>query len=233
MIEAESMARRKEAAMSLEAPERTYASLADRAYHELRDQLVLLDIQPGSAINEGQLSAQLGLGRTPLREALKKLELDHLVASFPRRGTFATQVDITDLANISELRQALEPLAAARAARSATPAVRTELADTAAQIAALNPETEQRRSLMAYDLAVHRLIYRAAGNPHLEETLVRLDNLATRVWCMVIDRLPSIGGHIQEHADLLHAIADGDPDRAATLASEHVASFEQSVRAVL
>lgn len=219
--------------VSLEVPERVYGSLADRAYHELRDQLVLLDIQPGSAINEAQLSAQLGLGRTPLREALKKLELDHLVASFPRRGTFATQVDITDLANVSELRQALEPLAAARAARSATPTLRADLASKAEQIAVLEPEGEDRRSLMEYDLAVHRLIYRAAGNPHIEETLVRLDNLATRTWCLVLNRLPPVGDHITEHADLLRAIVERDADRAATLASQHVTSFDTSVRAVL
>ncbi|WP_018156409.1 GntR family transcriptional regulator [Demetria terragena] len=219
--------------MSLEVPEPTYGSLADRAYHQLRDQLVLLDIAPGAAIHESQLSGELGVGRTPLREALKKLELDHLVASFPRRGTFATQVDITDLAHLSEMRQALEPVAAARSARSATDSLRGELASKATQVTALQPELEDHRSLMEYDLAVHRLIYRATGNPHLEETLVRLDNLATRIWCLVLDRLPTIGEHIIEHADLLTAIVQADADRASKLASAHVAHFEESVRAVL
>lgn len=219
--------------MSLEVPERVYGSLADRAYHEVRDQLILLDIPPGAAINEAQLATQLGLGRTPLREGLKKLELDHLVVSFPRRGTFATQVDITDLVNIGDLRRVLEPLAAARAARDAGPALRRELATRARQVAELDAESEELRSLMVYDLAVHRLIYRATGNPHIEETLVRLDNLATRIWCLVLDRLPAVGDHIQEHTLLLNAIVDGDADLAASLASEHVSAFEESVRAVL
>lgn len=219
--------------MSLEVPEREYSSLADRAYHQVRDRLILLDIRPGASINEAQLSGDLDLGRTPLREALKRLEQDHLVESYPRRGTFATRVDITDLADLSELRQVLEPMAAARAAQTATTAVRRELTARADQIAVLDPAAEDRRSLMAYDLAVHRLIYRAAGNPHLEETLVRLDNLATRIWCLVLDRLPAVGDHITEHAVLLRAIVDGAADRAGELAAEHVASFERSVRAVL
>lgn len=219
--------------MSLESVEQQYGSLADRAYHELRDRLILLDIPPGTAINEGRLATELGIGRTPIREALKRLELDHLVASFPRRGTFATRVDITDLADISELRTVLEPVAAARAARTAGPALRAELAARAEQIAGLDAGAVDRRELLHYDLEVHRLVYRAAGNPHLAETLIRSDNLATRIWCLVIDRLPTVGDHIAEHAPLLRAIVDGEAERAADLAGRHVANFEQSVRAVL
>lgn len=212
---------------------RPWASLADQAYHVLRDRLVMLDIPPGAPIHEGQLSADLGMGRTPIRESLKKLELDHLVVTHPRRGTFATQVDITDLADISEIRQVLEPLAARRAARLARPDVRAELAAKAEEIAAISDEPEDRRSLMEYDLTVHRLIYQAAGSAHIEETLVRLDNLATRIWCLVLDRLPSVAAHIREHVALLEAIVEHDADRAAQLAGEHVTHFERSVRAVL
>ena len=67
----------------------------------------MLDIRPGSPINEDQLSASLGMGRTPIREALKRLAHERLVVAYPRRGTFATDVNITDLAHISEVRQHL------------------------------------------------------------------------------------------------------------------------------
>ena len=213
--------------------ERSSGSLADQAYHQLRDQLVLLDIPPGAPIIEGRLSAQLGIGRTPIREGLKKLESDRLVVSYPRRGTFATQVDITDLADISELRQVLEPLAARRSASRARPEVRAALASTADRIASMGPEPADRRPLMEYDLTVHRMIYQAAENPYIEETLVRLDNLATRIWCLTLDRLPSVSEHIHEHVDLLRAIVDQDEDRAARLAAEHVRHFESTIRAVL
>jgi DNA-binding GntR family transcriptional regulator len=215
------------------AAEVAYASLSERAYHALRDRLVMLDIAPGEPINEGRLASELGIGRTPIREGLKKLELDHLVVTYPRRGTFATQVDITDLATVSEVRQVLEPLAARRAALLARPHVRARLAVKAEQIASMGAEPADKRALLAYDLDVHRLIYQATDNPHLEETLVRLDNLATRIWCLVLDRLPSIAGHIREHVGLLEAIVDRDEDRAAGLAAAHVAHFEASVRAVL
>ena len=213
--------------------EQEHVSLAEQAYRALRDRLILLEIPPGAPINEGRLAAELGIGRTPIREGLKKLELEHLVVSYPRRGTFATQVDITDLADISEVRQVLEPLAARRAARLARPQMRAELEAAAMQIASMEREPADTRSLMELDLSVHRLIYRAAENPHMTETLVRLDNLATRIWCLVLDRLPSAFEHVREHAALLEAIVDRDADRAAELASDHVRHFEQAIRAVL
>lgn len=219
--------------MAAPAPALAYGSLAEQAYHVLRDRLVMLDIPPGAPINEAQLGADLGIGRTPIRESLKKLELDHLVVSYARRGTFATQVDITDLAAISEMRLVLEPLAARRAALVARADVRAELAAKAEQIASMGEEPEDKRPLMEYDLDVHRLIYRAAENPHLEETLVRLDNLATRIWCLVLDRLPSVSAHIKEHVALLEAIVARDAEGAEALAESHVTHFEQTIRAVL
>ncbi|GAA1138885.1 GntR family transcriptional regulator [Nesterenkonia lutea] len=206
--------------------------LAERAYRVLRDRLIMLDLPPGSPLSESQLSAELGLGRTPLREALKRLETDHLVVSYPRRGTFATIVDITELAAISEVRLLLEPAAAGRAARMLTPALRGELEHTAAAVEAID-ETRAPRELIEYDLEVHRLIYRAAGNHHLEASLVRLDNLATRIWCLVLDRLPPIAEHIAGHGALLRAILDGDDAAAQKLARDHVRDFEVTVREAL
>jgi len=210
-------------------------SLAEQASRELRDRLIMLEIRPGDPINDGQLAAELGVGRTPVREALKRLETDHLVVSYPRRGTFATIVDITELAAISELRQLLEPLAARKAARNAGPALRQELEAVARTIEELgrSGETPEKKMLMRYDITVHRLIYRAAGNPHLEESLIRFDNIATRIWCLVLDKVPQVTGHIAEHVQLLDAVVAGDEELAARLALEHVTSFEKTIRSVL
>ncbi|ACL41553.1 GntR family transcriptional regulator [Pseudarthrobacter chlorophenolicus] len=207
-------------------------SLSERAYRHLRDRLIMLDIRPGDPINDGKLAAELGIGRTPVREALKRLESDHLVVSYPRRGTFATIVDITELADVSELRESLEPLAAKRAAKLATPALRAEIRETAAAIAGMGGDDDPY-DLMRYDIKVHRLIYRAAANAHLEDVLIRYDNLATRIWCMVLEKVPSVSSHIAEHVELLEAVADGDSERAGKLALEHVTSFEQAIRNVL
>ncbi|MEZ2389381.1 GntR family transcriptional regulator [bacterium RCC_150] len=209
-------------------------SLAESAYLLLRDRLIMLDIKPGDPINDGQVAAELGIGRTPVREAIKRLESDHLVVSYPRRGTFATGVDITQLAEVSEIRELLEPLASRRAARMASPQLRAELRKVAADIGALETDgASAQRELMRYDIQVHRLIYNASANAHLEDVLIRYDNLATRIWCYMLDKMPSVTGHVAEHVELLNAIADGDEERAAKLALHHVVSFEEAIRKVL
>lgn len=211
----------------------TATSLAGRAYEAIRQRLILLGIRPGDPINDVALAAELGVGRTPVREALKRLETDHLVVSYPRRGTFATVVDVTELGAISDLRKLLEPHAARRAAENASPAMRAELRARAAEIRRLDLADDDRDGFLTEDMAVHRLIYAAAGNPHLQDVLIRYDNLATRIWCLVIDRLPDLAEHIRGHADLLEAIADGEADLAARLTSEHVSHFEDAIRGVL
>ncbi|WP_037048022.1 GntR family transcriptional regulator [Pseudonocardia halophobica] len=207
-------------------------SLADRAYEAIRDRLVMLEIRPGDPLNDDRLAAELGTGRTPVREALKRLEGDRLVVAYPRRGTFATAVDITDLANLSEVRLNLEPLAARSAARNAGSVDRAELGRLGDRIAALDPSGDPRELLRA-DVEVHRALYRATGNPHLEDVCVRLDNLATRIWVLFLDRLPALPGHVHEHADLLRAVVAGEEEKAAELALAHVVGFEKAIRALL
>lgn len=217
-------------ARTVEAPP---TSLADRAYLTIQDKLIMLDIKPNEAIVESELASELGVGRTPVREALKRLEADRLVVSFPRRGTFATGVDVADLRDISQIRVNLEPVAARAAAETATPAVRAQLAELADATEALDVAHIDRVELMRWDLRVHRAIYRAAGNPHLEDVLVRYDNLATRIHCLFLDRLPTVAAHVGEHTELLRAIARGDADSAADIARDHVTGFEAAIRATL
>ncbi|MBU3865585.1 GntR family transcriptional regulator [Streptomyces sp. 4503] len=208
-------------------------SLAERAYRAIRDRLVMLEIRPGAPINEDQLAQSLGVGRTPVREALKRLQYERLITTYPRRGTFATEVNITDLAHISEVRQELEPLAAARAARRATATDRTTLTALRRDLESVDPHRHAAADLMHLDLQVHRAIYAATHNPYLEDTLVRHDNLATRIWCLFIDRLSDMAGHVEEHGPLIDAIVAGDPDKAAQLAGNHVEGFERAIRAAI
>ena len=86
---------------------------------------------------------------------------------------------------------------------------------------------------MRWDMTVHRAIYRAAGSPHLEDVLIRYDNLATRIFCLFLDRLPTVDEHVGEHTELLRAIAAGQADSAEELAREHVLGFERAVRAAI
>lgn len=207
-------------------------SLAEQSYRALRDRLVMLDIRPGDPINEDQLSAELGCGRTPIREALKRLTGDRLVAAFPRRGTFATDVNIADLAHISEVRRALEPMAASAAAERATAADRATLTELRDQLDA-SQGAEDNDALLRMDLGVHRSIYHCVYNPFLEDTLVGYDNLATRIWCVFAPRMAGMAGHVGEHVPLLAAIIDGDAEKATELASQHVSGFERAIRALI
>ncbi|WP_406485957.1 GntR family transcriptional regulator [Streptomyces phaeochromogenes] len=208
-------------------------SLAERAYRVIRDRLVMLEIRPGAPINEDQLAQSLGVGRTPVREALKRLQYERLIATYPRRGTFATDVNITDLAHISEVRLELEPLAASQAARRATATDRATLTAVLRELESTDPGRRDATELMHLDLQVHRAIYAATHNPYLEDTLVRYDNLATRIWCLFVDRLSDMAGHVEEHGPLIEAIVAGDPDTAAQLAGSHVVGFEQAIRAAM
>ncbi|MFC9557856.1 GntR family transcriptional regulator [Rhodococcus sp. NPDC056960] len=208
-------------------------SLSDRAYSAIQDKLIMLDIRPNEAIVEGVLAEELGVGRTPVREALKRLEAERLVISFPRRGTYATGVDVSDLGHICEIRAHLEPVAARRAAEAASPTLRQLLLDMADKTDELDVVGIERHELMRWDLTVHRTIYRVARNPHLEDVLVRYDNLATRIFCLFLERLPSVPQHVGEHGDLLRAIANGQGDLAAEIAREHVIGFEKAVRTVI
>lgn len=201
--------------------------LADRAYVELRDQIVTLALPPGAPINEESLGRELQLGRTPLREAIKRLALENLISVYPRRGTFVTEINITDLADISDVRVQLEGHAAYRAAQRLTPEQRDELDDLLAQV------TRPEGDLMSLDAEVHRFVYRCAGNPYLRDTLERYLNLSLRIWYMVLARLPHLFERVLEHRDLLVAIRDGEAERARDVAAEHVAIFEGEIRSVL
>lgn len=201
--------------------------LADRAYVELRDKILTLALPPGSPINEERLGRELQLGRTPLREAIKRLALENLISVYPRRGTFVTEINITDLADISDVRVQLEGHAAYRAAQRLTPAQRDELDGLLEQV------ERPAGDLMALDAEVHRFVYRCAGNPYLRETLERYLNLSLRIWYLVLSRLPHLFERVLEHRDLLLAIRDGDAQGARGIAAEHVATFEVEIRSVL
>jgi DNA-binding GntR family transcriptional regulator len=206
--------------------------LADRAYVELRDRLVTLRIPPGAPIDEDLLGDELEMGRTPVREAIKRLALENLVTVFPRRGTFASEINITDLADISDVRAQLEGHAAYRAAQRITEQQRAELDELLDELAR-SKGSDDVTALMALDARVHRFIYACAGNPYLEETLGRYFNLSLRIWHLVLDRLPHLFARVHEHDDLLRAIAASESERAREILAEHVATFEREIRAVL
>lgn len=200
--------------------------LADQAYIAIRNAIVSLELAPGAVIDERALIERLGIGRTPVREALRRLAHEQLVEVFPRRGMFVTNVDVRDLARISEVREVLEPEAARLAAERATEDERDELA-------ALGSSIKRGADLMDIDERIHRAIYAAAHNDLLEKTLGEYYVLAHRIWMIALDRNEALEEAVEAHRNLVLAIVNGSGDRAADLMRAHVQNFEQAMHRVL
>jgi DNA-binding GntR family transcriptional regulator len=203
------------------------ASLADKAYHAIRDLIVSLELAPGAVIDERELIERLGIGRTPVREALRRLAQERLVEVYPRRGMFVTGVDVRELARLSEVRAVLEPEAARLAAERATEADREELAGLLAELEAGGAEP------IELDERIHRAVYRAAHNDLLEATLEQYYVLALRIWSIGLERAHELEAAVDAHRVLLEAIRDGDGERASATMREHVENFEQAMHRVL
>jgi DNA-binding GntR family transcriptional regulator len=202
-------------------------SLADKAYHEIRGLIVSLELAPGALIDERELIERLEIGRTPVREALRRLAHERLVEVYPRRGMFVTGVDVRELARLSEVRELLEPEAARLAAERATDADRELLADLLTELDAGASE------LMDLDERIHRAVDRASHNDLLEATLEQYYVLALRIWSMALDRAHELEEAVEAHRALLEAIQAGDGERAADTMRAHVQDFEQAMHRVL
>jgi len=206
------------------------ALVAERAYVELRDRIVTLRLAPGSVLREDELMAELEIGRTPLREAVKRLALENLLSVQPRRGTFVSDVDATDIVNITEVRAELEGYAAELAAqrldddhRAAAEALLREVDDLA--------ETGDQDWLMRFDERIHRFMWDAAHNPYLTQTLERYFTHSLRIWYLVLDRVPTLGHAVHDQTQLLEAIIDRNGPHARTIMHEHVLAFQREILA--
>ena len=207
-------------------------SLADRAYYAIRELIVTLDLAPGSVVSERDLMERLGVGRTPVREALRDLAREQLVEVFPRRGIFVSGVEVGDIAGLSEVRLVLESKAARLAAerlndadRVGTEVLLDELAETASGL--------DERGLIDLDQRIHRHVYRCTHNPFLAATLEEYYVLTLRIWFLALDRVERLDDAIREHHAILEAIRDSAPERAEQAMRAHVEGFEQAIRAVL
>jgi DNA-binding GntR family transcriptional regulator len=206
-------------------------SLSEQAYQAIRAMIVSLDLRPGAVIDERLLMERLGIGRTPIREALRRLAQERLVEVFPRRGMFVTNVEIRDLASLAEVRSVLEGSAAGLAARRSTD-------DDRAAVAGLLDELDRhgdldQRGLMELDERIHRQVYRCAHNPFLEATLEEYYVLALRIWYLALDRARELEQAVLGHREILEAIRDGDADHAEEAMRRHVLEFGETMRRVL
>ncbi len=200
-------------------------SLSDIAYRQIREKIVSLELPPASLIDESALAAEIGVGLTPVRQALRKLSFKNLVVILPRRGTLVADLNPSDLQKIFEMRLELEALAARLAARRATPAQITAMEDLIQQALAL-VETGSNQELLDIDHKMHILIAEAAHNEFLEESVDWLYSHVHRLWNIRLHQVGNLGQAIHEHKAILDAIKTGDAELAERLMYEHVNGFQ-------
>jgi len=204
---------------------------SEKAYHLIKDKIITLELAPSTVIDEQALMKELGLGRTPIREALQRLNAEGLVHIVPRRGMFVTDISITDLQKVFEVRTVLAGFSARLAAQRAT-------TDQIAQMEQVLHGLEQVQSgdyklLIDIDRRFQRLLYQAAGNEILAESLDHLYDLSLRIWYLVLHQLGDVRDAIEEHQQVAEALKARDGARAEALIQQHIVQFQQKIKAVL
>jgi DNA-binding GntR family transcriptional regulator len=212
------------------------SSLAERAYVDLREEIIGVRLAPGALLREDELMQRLGVGRTPVREALQRLQRDGFVTVIPRRGTLVSDISITDLAAIYEVRRHLESWASRLAAERATDEDHREARRLMDDLAALTAHDDYQ-TLLTVDRRIHRFVYRTTKNPFLAETLDRYQNLSLRILHVAMNRFPRLTPRlddvVHEQRTVLDAVCRGDGDTAERVAIEHISTFERAIREII
>lgn len=191
-------------------------SKAERAYEALRRAILKLELRPGELLKEPDLMQRLGVGRTPVREALQRLAADGLVTVLPHRGTLVSTISPNDIKALFELRRELDAFAARLAADRATP-------EDLARMQALVTNSHQfDEDPEEYDRRVHELIAAAGHNPYVQSTWRRVYGLSVWMINLLEIRRESVEDMRRELAVVCEAIAARDGEAAAQAAGQHV-----------
>lgn len=196
----------------VDAPSQT---LTDQAYTQLEEMIVRLELEPGSAVSEAMLSTRLGIGRTPIREALQRLARERLVRILPRRGVIVSEIDVKSQLRLLEVRREIERLMARTAARRASP---DERAQFAALARAFNRAARERDDVnfLRIDREFNELCLRAARNEYAATAMGLMNSLSRRFWYLHFRQAADLPGTARLHANIAKAIADGkEPEAAA------------------
>ncbi len=207
-------------------------SLTDRAYAEIEEMIITLRLAPGSAVSDSELSAQLGIGRTPIREALQRLARERLVAIFPRRGIFVTDINVTSQLRLLEVRRELERLIARSAARRATDAERDRFSALAAAFESAAKANDDV-TFMRIDRDFNVLCSTAAHNEFAAGAMSLMHSLSRRFWYLHYKQAADMPLTAKLHADIARAIAAGDEERAAKASDRLLNLIEKFTRSTV
>ncbi|MEO0494456.1 MAG: GntR family transcriptional regulator [Actinomycetota bacterium] len=204
-------------------------SLSEQAYGQLRRMIVRLDFAPGDVLREDALQETLGMSRTPIREALQRLAREHFVTVIPRRGMFVSGIEVSELSMLFETRSVLEPYAARLAAACGTEEHWQAMDAALGGVGAASGNQD----LMDIDRRGHEIMWEAAGNRFLVDTLDMLYAQSDRLWHLYLADVADMRHAVDEHAEIMDALRAGDGDRAGELMEEHIRAFDAEIRAAV
>lgn len=196
-------------------------TIKGRAYEHIRRSILDSTIAVGTALSEYKLAEEIGVSRTPVREALKRLEQEGLVRSVARRGTFVADLTVRDIVEIYQVRIQLEGLAARAAAERMDPARVDEL------IAELDKAEKQLRqgrleSAREHDRRLHKNIIESTSNGRLAQILATLEDQVHRIRQRAMSHTPRVPTSLAEHRAVLQAIKERDGPAAEKAMRDHL-----------
>lgn len=204
---------------------------AEKAYKQIKEKIVTTKLHPGALINEAEMMGELSLGRTPIREAMKQLEADNLVTITPRRGMFVTDITVTDLTKIFEVRVEIEPLAVRLAVQRISKKELAKLRRLAEEYKDADPTATE--TLLNLDRDFHALLAKASHNNFLQKDLMHYYNLSLRIWYLALHSAQPSDIDMGAHLEILEAIEAQDADKAEDRMRKHIQKFHQTIRQYL
>lgn len=211
-------------------------SLAEKAYKLLVHKITRIVLPPGAPLVEKALSAELGIGRTPLREALQRLAAEGLVNHLPHRGMFVADISATSVQQIYEFRALIDGHAARLAATRATAEDAEEL--NRLHLALLQATEDDDIDLyVELDRRFYGVLAQGARNIYLAEAIPRIFNLHLRLWFLISTRVGSWHGIARSHEEMTKALAEAiarrDPEEAELAVKTYISRRHHEIRALL
>ncbi len=202
-----------------------YKPLRELVFDSLRKAIIIGKLKPGERLMEIQLAEEMGVSRTPVREAIRKLELEGFVVMVPRKGAYVAGVSVKDIADVFEVRSALEGLAASLAAERITEEEMEELE----KVIHLISGEEDLLTVFKKDSEFHELIYKASRNQRLTQIITNLSEQINRFRLTSLSIPGRLKIAVDEHKKITEAISGRNADLASALASEHMENAEQNL----
>lgn len=185
-------------------------------------------LQPGERLMEIPLAEELGVSRTPIREAIRKLELEGFVVMIPRRGTYVANISLKDITQVFEIRSALEELAAGLAAERITEEEIEELERMLVEISD-HMESKDMERIVEADIKFHEVLYKASRNDRLAEIVNNLREQIIRFRSVSMNQPGRLAKTWEEHRQLVEAIGAHNALQARKLARIHMEHSEQAL----